>query len=205
MKKLSIVAALALFTTVGGVYAAWTYAGGEKASKAEGSKGITITQGVESGASGTLAVSTPTVMKIDDVGSLSSEDALPNYTPGWSSECAGEFVFTFTPNVGAGITTLQYTFTISNNTYLDDDTTNVSIFDVTDADPAKDGVQIVGTFTYNPEVADSNVHTISLGDWKDTLLPVNQSYTVSTYAEYEKYADTLSKITIHVTLEDITA
>ncbi len=205
MKKLSIVAALALVTTVGGVYAAWTYAGGEKAIKADGSKGITITQGVESGASGTLAVSTPNVMKIDDVGSLSNEDELLNYTPGWSSDCVGDFVFTFTPSLGAGVTTLQYTLSINNNTYLDDDTTNVSIFNVTDEDSAKEGVQIIGTFTYDPAVAGSNVHTISLGDWKDTLLPINQGYTVSTYAEYEKYASVVSNIIIHVTLEDVTA
>lgn len=203
MKKLSIVAALALVTTISGVYAAWTYAGGENAKQAVGEKGLTITQGVESGASGMLAISTPTVMKLDDVGSLNTDDALPNYTPGWSSDSAGEFVFTFTPSVGAGVTVLQYTITISNNTYADEDGT-VSIFNVTDADPAKEGVQVVGTFTYKPDEAGSNIRTISLNEWQNTLLPINQSYTVGTYAEYEVYAGIVNNINIHVTLEDIT-
>lgn len=199
MKKLGLVAALALFTTVGGVYAAWQYAGGEKATNASADKYLTVTQATESGASGLLNITLPTVIKIDDVGSLDANDELPNYTPGWSEDSNGSFVFTFTPNTGAGVTTLKYVVTLSNNTYLDDGATEVKIFNVEDADPDTDGVQIVGTFTYDPAIPGSNVKTVALNE----LLPVNQTYTVGTYAEHTEYSRVLNGVKIDVVLSEV--
>ena len=79
-KKLGLLATLAMCVTVGGVYAAWNYAGGD-ADKAEAGKFINITQATFDGTSGSLSVTLPTILKIDDKG---------GFKPGWAEdECTG--------------------------------------------------------------------------------------------------------------------
>ncbi len=65
MKKLSILIALVLCATIGGVYAAWTYAGTDDIADAYSEAKITITDAELSGANGTYAITSNLVLTVD--------------------------------------------------------------------------------------------------------------------------------------------
>lgn len=188
MKKLGLLAALALVTTVGGVYATWNYVGSDPSSPASTTKTLTITQGVVSGSTGKLEVTTPSTLIIDDAG---------NYVPGWGDQCDGDLVITFTPGKGAPEATFQYTINITGNSYADPENGAQKIINVTDADPDTEGDQIIGTFTYDPADASTAVKTWTLDEVK-AMLPLNTDYTVATYEEYKAYEKVVTGVTITI-------
>lgn len=192
MKKLGIVAALALATTVGGVYAAWQYAGESAASDVSGTKDITITQGELKGQSGKLNLTLPTSLKIDNMG---------GYVPGWSdTDCAGNLTITFTPEEGAPNATFEYTITITGNTFTDNEKGAVKILDV-----AND--TITGTFTYTAGDAEA-VKTWDIDQVK-AMFPVNgdvgrtNQFDIGTYAEYLEYSAAVTAMRISVTVKQV--
>ncbi len=96
MKKLTVLASLALAVTIGGVYAAWNYAEeGVTAAYATGTVGITGVEGKT--AKGALSASgTNLAIKVDDV----ATDTYQHTTVMTYNE-AGYFTVTFTPNSNA--------------------------------------------------------------------------------------------------------
>jgi len=188
MKKLSILAALALVTTVGGVYATWNYVGSDPSSPASTTKTLTITQGIVSGSTGKLEVTTPSTLIIDDSG---------NYVPGWGSQCEGDLTITFTPGKGAPDATFKYTINILGNSYADPETGAQKIIDITDQDPEAEGDQIIDTFEYKASNPASAILSWNIGEVKD-LLPLNPNYTVSTYEEYKAYEKVVTGVTITI-------
>lgn len=96
MKKMTVLASLALAVTIGGVYAAWNYAEeGVTAAYATGTVGITGVEGKTT--KGTLSASgTNLAIKVDDV----ATDIYQHTTVlTWNAE--GFFTVTFTPNSNA--------------------------------------------------------------------------------------------------------
>ncbi len=65
MKKLSLLLALMLLVTVGGVYATWSYAGTQDIADAYAEAKVTITDAVLTGANGTYAITSNLVLSID--------------------------------------------------------------------------------------------------------------------------------------------
>ena len=116
MKKLTVIIALMLVVTIGGVYATWNYAQGSVAKVDKYLDGSTkITDKVVTTAKGTISVDTSAVEIIID-------DANNDHVAELS--VTGDIVITFTPNEGAdanvatnGIV-LQYQMSNTGLTYL---------------------------------------------------------------------------------------
>ena len=93
MKKLSLLIALALIVTIGGVYAAWNYSQGSAAS-VEITREINMAQVNTDGNKGTISASPSNVaFLVDDAGDYHT-----------TLTGTGEFAITFTPNAGADAT-----------------------------------------------------------------------------------------------------
>ena len=115
MKKLSILVALILCVTIGGVYATWNYAQGNVSSTTKYfDAGTTITDKVVDTAKGTITVDTTNLkITIDD----SDNDFYGEMT------IEGYVTVTFTPNTGADATVatngiaLQYALGESGHVY----------------------------------------------------------------------------------------
>ena len=185
MKKLGIAAMLATVVTVGGVYAAWNYAGG-KADTATASKTLQITQADLQATSGTLSVQLPTILAIDNMG---------NYTPGWCTTgdlaCKGDMIVKFVPNTGAATTSFTCTIKLINNSYVDDDGETKQIIKV-------DGDKIEQTFDYTSGEGEQT-YSLSIEDFL-AVLPVNADITVPTYEEYGQYSQAVSALKIEVSV-----
>ena len=65
MKKLSLLLALMLVVTIGGVYATWSYAGTNDIADAYAETKVTITDAVLTGANGTYTIESNLVLSID--------------------------------------------------------------------------------------------------------------------------------------------
>ena len=87
MKKLSLIVALAVVLTIGGVFATWTYDDGT-ADKGTGTTGVGITAIVGETAKGKISVSAPTTLNIHNGGS---------YVTAWSTVESDLVTITFTP------------------------------------------------------------------------------------------------------------
>ena len=215
MKKLGIVAALALVTTIGGVYATWNYAEGAMQSVTSQGKTIDITLSKTDTPSGTIKFHNSLALWIDDEGT--GKENVANYTPGWDdyygtggdgAANAGELVIQFVPNSGATQVTLQYRIYIKagTNTYMDwvnGDKTNTEekkIFIVDDDTNIKTDTF---TYNYNSQDAANGKVTISYNDFID-LLPVNQTFTVSTAEEYEHFAEAIGNIVLYAEVTEVT-
>jgi hypothetical protein len=94
-KKLSMLAAMALCVTVGGVYATWIYAT-QAVPTAYATMSITLTGTSSGGQAGTLTIAgTNVALKIDDPADGGIHQAALQY------DATGFFTITFTPNTNA--------------------------------------------------------------------------------------------------------
>lgn len=94
-KKLSMLAAMALCVTVGGVYATWIYAT-QAVPTAYATMSITLTGTSTGGQAGTLTIAGTNVgLKIDDPADGGIHQAALQY------DATGKFTITFTPNANA--------------------------------------------------------------------------------------------------------
>ncbi len=203
MSKLGIVAALALVTTVGGVYATWNYAG-KNSSEVNHTSTIKITDATSSTKHGTIHVHGDTLsLSIDDVG---------NYKPGWNptinNDNGGKLWMDFVPNVGAPDTLkFSYKITIEGNTYKDDDGTDKPIFTGIDTgtvvgstektiiiDGTPDGTGCAGAYL---------IQEYSLTEMQD-LFTFNSDIVVGTLEEYGEFKKAVEGIKIIITVNDIT-
>ncbi|MBE7077710.1 MAG: hypothetical protein E7377_03275 [Clostridiales bacterium] len=222
MSKLGIAAALALVTTVGGVYAAWNYAEGTMGKITSTGKKVEITVADTNTPSGSIKFHNSLALWIDDEGTGKAD--VVDYTPGWDdyyapggegAANAGELVIEFVPAAGATEVTLQYTLYIKADTnkytdWIDGDpgnTQEVKIFNVAD-----DANVLTGTFTYDftedigADLGDGKLNGKVKWSYEDfiALFPVTNTFTVSTAAEYEHFAAAVGGIVIHADVEEVT-
>ncbi len=196
MKKLSLLIALAMIVTVGGVYATWNYAETAMQDVTHEFKNLGITDVDTKTVSGSIAVTDTLILKIDDEG---------NFTPGWDSDVtaanAGNLQMVFTPNPGANDTTFTYTVTIKNNTYTPDGGQAVGIFKVNgDATAKADAVTVLtGTFNYTHGQSEICKAVITLDDIKAVLVP-NDAITLPTINDYTSYSTALADVELIVTI-----
>jgi hypothetical protein len=93
MKKLSILIALFLCATIGGVYATWSYAGSTDIVDQKAEAMVTVTDATTSGANGTYVITTNLVMEIDQE-SASSHKAVLKFASKDSNPIQLKIVFT---------------------------------------------------------------------------------------------------------------
>ncbi len=192
MKKISLLIALSLVLTIGGVYAAWNYAQGNVTNAIDSmdvgmGKNIYITEAVVGNAKGTITVdATDAKIVIDD----SNHD----YKAEWT--CSGDIKIEFTPNSGAdpdvianGIK-MQYTFVCSTGWEYD----GTAIFSSASTAHALNS----GNATLEA--------TIPASEWS-TLLTFNGGNDLSlpTAELYQTFHDALHTGMITITVSEVTA
>ena len=93
MKKLSILIALFLCATIGGVYATWSYAGSTDIIDQKAEALVTVTAATTTGANGTYVITTNLVMEIDQE-SATSHKAVLKFASNDSNPIQLKVVFT---------------------------------------------------------------------------------------------------------------
>ena len=203
MKKLSTLIALALIVTIGGVYAAWSYAQGTTASS-EITREINMAQVNTDSNKGTISV-TPNnfAFLVDDINAVDYVAALT---------ATGELAITFTPATGADasladdgismIATITVAKTAAATTYTGIDSTdaaqtvvplaanttgNANVITITgngvDGTTKITAAQILGALVFN--------------EGKDIKLP--------TKADNDRYHNVLKDYTIKITISEVVA
>ncbi len=185
MKKLSVIIALCLVLTIGGVYATFSYAT-ENVDSKSGDVGITLAQAVTDTPKGTinmLLTDNPGIT-IDDAGYLEKGDGYQTYVVG--GHVNGTLKLSFTPNSGSGTTHIKVKVTVTTsfeNSYNDDGTNK----------------RILNLSEYTNDALLSEI-TIPLSD----LIQINGDITLSTYNKYQNYSDALgNNPTITITVEEV--
>lgn len=201
MKKLSLLVALILCVTIGGVYATWLYAEAPMDTATHEFKNLGITDVDTNAKSGKIAVTDTLILKIDD------NDG--NHKPGWDEDVTdlngGNLQIVFTPNSGAGDTTLEYTITVAVNSYNDDGTAK-PIF------VTKDGTTVTaahadaktimsGTFRFDAGQP-QKVETITFENIM-AVLDVNNTIELTDLEEYEAYETALDSVELTLTVSEV--
>jgi len=145
MKKISLIIALALIISIGGVYATWTYTQSSDVMDVRKGTALNLTEATSIGTYGTYSINTDTLtMDIDPkAGTTHTTSLLIN----------GEVVITFTPNthapadVKANGVDSTYTFSLSNADWKYDGQTIVELTH-TEAHDIVWTKETDGTFTY---------------------------------------------------------
>ena len=198
MKKLSLLVALVLLVTVGGVYATWNYATLQMTAAEHTFKNLGITDVNTNTQSGKVAVTDTLILKIDD------NDA--THTPAWDADVsgvgAGKLQIVFTPNSGANDTVLKYEIKIAENSY-DPGTGAVAIFGVSGDKTAHATEKTVLEGTFNYTVGDPNAtKEITLSDIQ-AKLSVNGDFTLPTLDDYNNYKTALGNVQLTLTVSEV--
>ena len=224
MKKVSILAALALVATIGGAYATWNYAG-TKVDTVTHDKSIVITDATTTTTHGRVHVHADTLtLSIDDISNTNNNVA--KYTPGWNPTInnanGGKMWIDFVPNAGAPASvSFTYTITLSGNLFTDTkdngETQQVVIFDKVAGVDVTGDTAVIATDTVVLDLTKTPSNdTICSGSYKIGepwaveavmgLLEINDSYTLGDLVEYNAFKEHLSEeLKITVTVTDVTA
>lgn len=199
MKRLSLLVALILCVTIGGVYATWFYAEAPMAPATHDFKNLGITDVNTTAQSGKISVTDTLILKIDD-----NEG---NHIPGWDAEVtgatAGNLQIVFTPNSGAGDTTLNYTITIAKNKYTDG-SVDKPIFTTTSITDAHDAAETILTGSFSFSAGETQaIKEISLKDITD-VLKVNSDIELTDINEYNAYKTALDGVELVLTVSEPT-
>ena len=187
MKKLSVLIALMLCVTIGGVYATWTYTQSEDVADESVNMSLNLTNVTYVGTYGTY--------EIDKTGLSMTIDPKPGTTHTTSLVIAGDLVIRFTPSTYApeeiknGAVPSTFQFKLSNANWLYNGEQIVTLDGAVPHDitwtPAGDG-----SFTCTLD-ADEIAHHISLTE-----------FTLDTKADYDAYNTALSQGQIIITVSD---
>ena len=186
MKKLSILIALMLCITIGGVYATWTYTQTTDVADESVGTAMNLTSVVYAGSYGTY--------KIDRSTLALTIDPKSGTTHTTSLQVAGEIVVTFTPATHApveikesGVPT-EYSFSLSNDAWTFDDGHGDGSKAIVALNPGHNGTHDVvwtpvgdGTFTFTLNAAEISNHLILT------------EFVLDTKTLYDEYNTALSK------------
>lgn len=189
MKKLSILVALILCVTIGGVYATWTYSGAISTSSHK-HMSVNLATATETNPKGTITnVYNSMDILIDDGGSYNAV-----------AKFSGKMGFIFTPATGADsdivANGIKFAFTVEQSTPLQYNGSN--IFNVTNSTPTTLGfgtkIDNTNATTLNPEV-NLTTHIGSFYIEVPASAVANcveiASISLPTYADYEAFEDAL--------------
>lgn len=202
MKKLSLLVALALLITVGGVYATWSYAGTNDIADAYAEMTVTIADTVLTGANGTYAVTSNLVLTVDQV----TEDHEAGLVFASNNGAPIVLTVTFTPaenapqNIkNAGVPSWLYFGTTNTMQYKMDPAGNYSaegtltdIFEFTNSSINRKEIEWIpggGVFTYTMDEAALRAQ-----------INLNETFVLDTKTEHDQFGAALSgNIVAHVT------
>lgn len=195
MKKLSILIALMLVITIGGVYATWTYTQTTDVADEAVNRAMNLTDVVYAGSYGTY--------KVDHSGLLLSIDPKAGTTHTTALQITGSIIVTFTPATHSPVEIKEngvdstYTFSLSNTSWTFDD-------DTTDEVAAKNIVTLAHpeahTITWTPVGDGSFVFEM---DATELAKHINlNEFVLDTKAKYDLFNSALSKGQIVFTVSD---
>ena len=188
MKKLSILIALCLLVSVGGVYAAWVYADGAVVERSNDHTAIGITGSTNTSEKGVFALTNSIEILIDD-------EKFVNPTTGTAYKAiftgTGEFTVSFTPSAGAPADVVANGIKMQlelSLTGVDDDVLKLGTTEV---------VLNSGNATKHVVVpAQDIIDCLILNGGAELIL--------DTYAEYEDFKADLGAPVLNITVSEIT-
>ncbi|MBE6878283.1 MAG: hypothetical protein E7488_03840 [Ruminococcaceae bacterium] len=197
MKRLSILVALMLCVTIGGVYAAWTYAGTNDIADAYAEAKVTITDAELTGANGTYKVESNLVLTIDQA----NEDHEAELVFSSNNSEAIFLKVTFIPADNApqaikndaveselyfGTTTLmQYKMDADGNYSADGTPTDIFTF-VNGGNGELDNI-----FTWTPQQDGSFTYTLDETALKDQI-SLSQTFVLDIKTEHDAFREALN-------------
>lgn len=186
MKKLSILIALILCVTVGGVYATWVYSQSDDVADITGAKAITMTEATFTGTYGTYHVDTSELsMVVDPKEGTTHTTAL---------KITGNLVIGFTPN------------TYAPEEVKTNGVASTFAFSLSNADWKYDGQNILTVdlnkhnIAWTPDGNGAFTYTISAADLADYIELTE--FTLDTKADYDAYDAVLTNGQIVVSISD---
>ena len=197
MKKFSLMASLAALVTVGGVYATWNYAEA-KAGSASQDFYINLETVETNTKKGTISMTGALPLSVDDGGNYHVKLIK-------AQAAAQGLTVTFTPNVGASVSTIpmQVVVSVNDAKFTLTEGTVETTDDTTDVYMTADTTPL--TATEIPGLA--NVGTSGV------LIPIDlimsklnlTDVVLDTYQDYQDYNKTLNNLKITVTVSEVTA
>lgn len=197
MKKLSILLALMLCVTIGGVYATWTYAGTEDIADAFAEAKVTITDAELTGANGTYKIESNLVLTVDQA----NEDHEAKLVFSSNNSDAIYLKITFTPasNAPQNIkdhavpselyfgTTTDMQYSIDDDGNYDAAGTPTDIFSFTNVSDGDLDVNI----TWNPESDGSFTYTLDETALK-SMITLSQTFVLDLKSEHDAFRTALN-------------
>ncbi len=196
MKKLSVLIALLLCVTIGGVYAAWSYAGTEDIADAYAEAKVTIADAELTGANGTYKIESNLVLTVDQA----NEDHEAELVFASNNSDAIFLKVTFTPAANAPqdikdgavpselyfgtTTTMQYKMDAEGN--YDADGTATDIFTFTNP---SDGV-FSPNVDWNKE-EDAFTYTLDETQLK-SMISLSRTFVLDTKGEHDAFREVLN-------------
>ena len=186
MKRLSILIALVLCVTIGGVYATWVYSQSDDVADITGAKAITMTEATFTGTYGTYHVETS--------GLSLTVDPKEGTTHTTALKISGNLVVTFTPNTYAPVEVKEngvpstFAFSLSNADWKYDGTNLITV------DTALHNI------TWTPDGNGAFTYTISAAQLGNYITLTE--YTLDTKVEYDAYDAALTNGQIIISISD---
>ena len=186
MKKLSILIALVLCVTIGGVYATWVYSQSDDVADITGAKAITMTEATFTGTYGTYHV--------DTTGLTMQVDPREGTTHTTSLKISGNLVISFTPNTYAPVEVKEsgvpstFAFSLSNANWMYNGSSIITV----DTDKYN--------IAWTPDGSGSFTFTISAAELANYITLTE--FTLDTKAEYDDYDAVLTNGQIVVSVSD---
>lgn len=227
MKKISLLILLALTITVGGVYAAWSYAENKVSVVTDNKTALGVTDAITSTSKGSIAITNllPT-LSINDNSTTSDPNAPGDYQPEWDAAIKnGEMnnlTISFTTNSGAKGDESGYIYILVALVLQgDNDYNGNKIFNIEDKNTGnaldeyiindKNGITTNDTvFHYaiiKCEVDDAGApKTFTRKVTPEHFiehLPVNGNFKVPTITDYEEYVTAVESNKIHVVVTEV--
>lgn len=186
MKRLSILIALVLCVTIGGVYATWVYSQSDDVADITGAKAISMTEATFTGTYGTYHV--------DTSGLSLTVDPKEGTTHTTALKISGNLVVTFTPNTYAPVEVKEngvpstFAFSLSNADWKYDGTNLITV------DTALHNI------TWTPDGSGAFTYTISAAQLANYITLTE--YTLDTKADYDAYDAALTNGQIIISISD---
>lgn len=197
MKKLSILIALMLCVTIGGVYATWTYAGTEDIADSFAEAKVTIADAELTGANGTFKIESNLVLTVDQA----NEDHEAELVFASTNSEAIFLTVTFTPAANAPqdikenavpaefyfttSTTMEYKMDAEGNYSETANATPIFAF----ANPS-DG-EFSKNFDWTKNADGTFTYTLNVNQLK-TMITLSQTFVLDTKAEHDAFREAMS-------------
>lgn len=186
MKKLSILIALVLCVTIGGVYATWVYSQSDDVADITGAKAITMTEATFTGTYGTYHVDTTGLtMQVDPKEGTTHTTAL---------KISGNLVINFTPNTYAPVEVKEngvpstFAFSLSNPNWKYNGSSIITV------DTNKHNI------VWTPDGSGAFTFTITAAELANYITLTE--FTLDTKVEYDDYDAVLTNGQIVVSVSD---